>query len=104
MKLKSMILAAALATAFAAPAAALTSAEVLDAMQDRVVELRSEIGDLRGQLRGATGAERGRLRAEIRMLTARQRQLVTLQRIVPRYPERRLERLVAYYGLDVSPA
>lgn len=101
---KSGLLAAMLAIAAASPAAALTNAEVLDAMDVRIAELFGQITELQDELATVTDPAAAAIRRNIQMLNVRRGQLISLKRVVPRYDERRLIDLVTHYDLDVSPA
>lgn len=102
---KNGLIAAMFALAAAAPASALTTSEVLDAMNTRVGEISQEMTIVRSQISSAgSAAERSALIRELRMLNVRRAQLISLSRIVPRYSEVYLERIVTYFDLDVSPA
>lgn len=87
----------------AGPSAALTSSEVLSAMNDRIAELAVEIADLQSSLAGASGAEQQAILMEIRVLGTRSMQLRSISRIIPRLPEARLAQYVNYFQLEVSP-
>lgn len=103
--LRTSLVAAALLASTSLPSAALTNAEVLDAMNARIGELSQQITDLQAQIdAGGTPAEIEALTTEQQMLNVRRGQLRSLIRVVPRYDERFLQRIVTFYDLDVSAA
>lgn len=103
--LGTSLVAAMMAAAAALPAAALTSAEVIDAMDVRIGQLSGQISVLQAQYQAETDPVlAAALRRNIQILNVRRGQLISLKRIAPRYNERLLERLVTHYNLDVSPS
>jgi hypothetical protein len=102
--LKSAVVAGMLLAATAAPSAALTSKEVLGAMDTRASEISVQINDLRNRLPTASRFEARVLSREIRSLNIRRSQLRSLARIVPRYNKAYLLRIATFFNLDVSLA
>lgn len=104
-KFKTSIVAAGLLVATALPSSAVTNAEVLTAMNTRIGEISTQISNLQVQIRNATNAaDRVFLTRQLRVLNVRRGQLRSLTRIVPRYNERFLTRIVTHFDLDVSLA
>jgi len=89
-------------TTFAANAA-LDAEDVQAAMLDRAAESKRTLDELKEDLADASQGDKDQIRRQIRTELARARQLVSFARIVPRLPERRLELIIAKYGLSVSP-
>lgn len=103
--LKTSLVAALMLVSAALPAAAITSTEVLTAMNTRVNEISQEMAQVRIEIGNAsTPLERALLTRELQMLNARRAQLIALSRVVPRYNERFLIKLVTHFDLDVSLA
>ena len=89
----------AVSLALSLPVAAYTTAEVDQAMTNRIAELQAEIVSLRND------PDRDRqTRRQIFRLKVRKRQIRVKQRRLDRKNEVQLERLVARFQLDVSPA
>jgi len=104
-KFKTSFVAAGLLLATALPSSAVTSGEVISAMNSRIGEISSQISNLQGQIRNASSAaDRVFLMRQVRVLNVRRGQLRSLSRIVPRYNERFLTRIVTHFNLDVSLA
>lgn len=102
---KKSLIATAFLVSTAVPAAAITSSDVLDAMNARVGELSQQINELQLQIASATNpADRAFFTRQSRVLFVRRGQLISLSRIVPRYNERFLTRIVTFFDLDVSLA
>lgn len=102
---KSGLAAAFLMIAAASPSAALTSAEVLNAIDVRVDEISVQIAGLEVDLGAApTQAAAAAIRSQIQILTVRQAQLINAKDVVPNYNEQALFQFVTHHDLDVSPA
>lgn len=103
--LKIKLVAAAFVVLSIAPAAAVTNAEVLDAMNVRVGEISQQMNVLQSRIATApSAADRAFLLRELQVLNVRRGQLISLTRVVPRYNERFLIRIVTFFDLDVSLA
>lgn len=99
------LIAAIMAASASLPAAALTNADVLSAMDTRIVEISERMTDLQGQLATETDPRMiAAIKRNLQMLNVRRGQLISLKRIVPRYNERLLTRIVTHFDLDVSPS
>ncbi len=98
---------AVLMLAVSAPSAqALTSAEVEAALIIRAAETANTISDIQADLTnpGLTTREIRQLNRQVRRETARLRQIQAFIRRVHRFPPRRLQALVEYFNLPISPS
>lgn len=104
MRFKTHMLAAAIVAATALPAAAVTSFEVMSAIDSRVTEISADISSLSADLQNPalTRPEYNQIRQEIQILSVRRNQLLSMRRVVPRFNERALVQLITRFDLDVS--
>lgn len=94
-----------LAVSAAAPASAnlpLNVQLVIDAIDQRIIDLGDDIADLNALLPGQTPQQRILTRRNIRQFQIRIRQLTSLRRVVPRFNQLRLEQIDSYFTLNVS--
>lgn len=78
-------------------------AATVAAMLERNLELRAEAAAIASTIPSLPVTQQGAARAEVRMLQTRALQLTSLARIVPRYNQARLDQIISYFGLTVSP-
>ena len=103
--IKKILMAAAFVASSTLPSVAITNAEVLDAMNLRIAEISQQMAAVQLEISAATNpADQAVLLRELQVLNVRRGQLRSLSRIVPRYNERFLVRIVTHFDLDVSVA
>jgi len=79
-------------------------ADVQAAILTRIADLRSDALQTARSIRGLPIVEANALRAEVFQVRSRVLQLVSIYRTVPQMDSARLQRIVTFYGLSVSPS